>query len=276
MADSAWDSPISMVEVQDVSLSLMVQMLTVMLCYYVRVSLRNVIPLSKQYLAMEFIFTFQLCFLLHEFWVLFEVGKIRTPIILPFLYVTIVVHSLVSTCAECSSAITLQYSMTGRTSFAKATEKLFFQFAAAALAWLAATKLHPLGLTRVHGAASPECTPHLQSSVAEGVAVEMGCAFVFHCMLHLLNENWYRVHLIGLTYVVLMVAAGPLTGAMFNPAVALSLNFFCKEANISDNMFVYWLGPVAGMILSVALFDHIFPTLKRLTGGGGTVTVKTD
>ncbi|XP_069060018.1 aquaporin-11 isoform X3 [Pleurodeles waltl] len=266
---------ISVVVIEDVSLSLMVMMVTVMLCYYIRINLRNVIPLRQQYLAMEFIFTFQLCFLLHEFWVLFEVGKIDKPIILPFLYATIVVHVLTSTCAECSPSTTFHHMMTGRSSLTKATEKLFFQFIAAALAWLAATKLHKLGLTRVHGAVEPECTPHLHSSVAEGVAVEMGCAFVFHCVLHLLTHTWYRVHVIGLTHVALMQAAGHLTGAMFNPAVALSLNFFCKGTNISDNMFVYWLGPIAGMILAVALFDHIFPTLKRLTGGE-TGTLKID
>ncbi|XP_078503866.1 aquaporin-11-like [Lissotriton helveticus] len=243
-----------------------------------RRSLRNVIPQCYHVLAIEAIYTFELCLFIHQLMLLSDFGNVNLPVVLPVVYATIAPHASSSSCGLCNPYTSLQHLLIGESDFGKTPEKVIFQLGGAIGAWVCIRQALLTGITNLYSKAGPECTNHLHTTVQKGTLAELGCSFAFQSVLHMLPhfESRYHAHILGLTCAGLVAATGPLTGAMFNPAVALSLNFFCKETNILDNMFVYWLGPVAGMILSVALFDHIFSTLKRLAGGGGTVTVKKD
>ncbi|XP_069060017.1 aquaporin-11 isoform X2 [Pleurodeles waltl] len=246
-------------------------------CEGARLSLRDVIPQRYHFLAIEAIYTFELCLFRHQLLLLSEFGNVELPVLLPIVYTTVVLHSMSSSCGLCNPCTSLQKLMIGKSDFGRTIEKIIFQFGGAIGAWVCARQVLLTEITNLYVLAGPECTSHLHISVQQGALAELGCSFVFQSVQQMLPlfADSYHAHILGLTYAGLAAAAGHLTGAMFNPAVALSLNFFCKGTNISDNMFVYWLGPIAGMILAVALFDHIFPTLKRLTGGE-TGTLKID
>ncbi|XP_078514634.1 LOW QUALITY PROTEIN: aquaporin-11 [Lissotriton helveticus] len=228
--------------------------------------------------ALELVCCFQLCACTHELWLLGVVGRVPAALSLSLTYLMTLAHTWTCAGALLSPTGALQQLAADRASVGATGRALSCQMLGAAGARLWAMALRGLPVSALHGRAGVQCPSNLRTGLWHGAGVEMACAFTLHSTLYLLPaaRPQHRPHLMALVITAMVYAAGPLTGAMFNPAVALSLNFFCKETNISDNMFVYWLGPVAGMILSVALFDHIFPTLKRLAGGGGTVTVKMD
>ncbi|XP_069496087.1 aquaporin-11 isoform X1 [Ambystoma mexicanum] len=255
--------------VEDVSTTVVIMFIIVLLGEGLRRCLRDVIPQRHHFLAMEAIFTCELCLQMLELSVLSDAGKPGLPVMLPLIYATIVTHCWSATCALCNPTTAIQHLLTSQTGISRALEKISFQLLGGYLAWVASMQFHKLGLTKLHAAAGSDCTSHLHTSIEEGLAVELACAFVYHSALNLVQQTdaRYRVHIIGVIVAILVGAAGQLTGAMFNPALAFSLNFFCQGSSFTDNVVVYWVGPIAGMILSVGLFDHLIPAIKRLRRG---------
>ncbi|KAJ1120089.1 hypothetical protein NDU88_008265 [Pleurodeles waltl] len=227
--------------------------------------------------ALELVCCFQLCACTQELWLLGVVGRVPAALSLSLTYLMTLAHTWTCAGALLNPTGALQQLVVGRASVRATGRALGCQLLAAAGARLWAVVLRGLPVSALHARAGVGCPTSLQTGLWHGAGVELACAFTLQCTVYLLPaaRPQHRAHWMALVVTAMVYAAGHLTGAMFNPAVALSLNFFCKGTNISDNMFVYWLGPIAGMILAVALFDHIFPTLKRLTGGE-TGTLKID
>lgn len=60
---------------------------------------------------------------------------------------------------------------------------------------------------------------------------------------------------IGLTIAMLILAIGPLTGAAMNPARHFGTAIVSGHL---DNIWLYWVGPIIGAIISFQIFSRIF------------------
>ncbi|KAM7104203.1 aquaporin-12-like [Molossus nigricans] len=107
------------------------------------------------------------------------------------------------------------------------------------------------------------CSSALRTTVAHGTLVEGACAFLFHLTLLRLRRSLpvCRVPAVALLVTGMAYAAGPFTSAFFNPALAASVTFHCPGNTFLEYAQVYWLGPLAGMVLAVLLFHGRLPRL---------------
>ncbi|XP_017366235.1 aquaporin-12B isoform X1 [Cebus imitator] len=107
------------------------------------------------------------------------------------------------------------------------------------------------------------CSSTLRTSVPHGALVEAACAFCFHLtLLHLRHRSpAHRVPAVALLVTITAYAAGPLTSAFFNPALAASVTFGCSGHTLLEHTQVYCLGPLAGMVLAVLLHQGRLPRL---------------
>uniref|UniRef100_A0A8C4RIQ7 Aquaporin 11 n=1 Tax=Erpetoichthys calabaricus TaxID=27687 RepID=A0A8C4RIQ7_ERPCA len=108
-----------------------------------------------------------------------------------------------------------------------------------------------LGLSAVHArhrAAGFLCRSSIRTSLFRGASVELVCALAMQSTLLLTQslDGRFRVHIIAAVITFLVYAGGSLTGAIFNPVLAFSVQFPCKGHTFLENSFVYWLGPVLG------------------------------
>ncbi|XP_025319484.1 aquaporin-12B isoform X1 [Canis lupus familiaris] len=109
------------------------------------------------------------------------------------------------------------------------------------------------------------CSSALRTSVPHGALVEAACAFAFHLTLLRFRNSLpvYRVPAVALLVTVMAYAAGPLTSAFFNPTLATWVTFRCSGHTVLEYAQVYWLGPLAGMVLAVLLYHGRLPRLFR-------------
>ncbi|KAM5327367.1 aquaporin-12-like [Glossophaga mutica] len=107
------------------------------------------------------------------------------------------------------------------------------------------------------------CSSALRTTVPLGSLAEGACAFCFHLSLLRLRSSLplYRVPAVALLVTVMAYAAGPLTSAFFNPALAASVTFHCEGHTLLEYAQVYWLGPLTGMVLAVLLYHGRLPRL---------------
>ncbi|KAM6178476.1 putative aquaporin-12A [Rhynchocyon petersi] len=108
-----------------------------------------------------------------------------------------------------------------------------------------------------------DCSSTLRTSVPHGALVEATCAFFFHLTLLRFRHNHpvYRVPAMALLVTVLGYTAGPLTSAFFNPTLASAITFSCSGHTLLEYAQVYWLGPLAGMVLAILLHQGNLPWL---------------
>ncbi|XP_069496088.1 aquaporin-11 isoform X2 [Ambystoma mexicanum] len=236
---------------------------TVLACVVARRGLRAGSP------ALELVCAFQLCACTHELWLLGVVGRVPPALSLSLTYTLTVVYGWTCTGALLNPTGALQQLLSGVASGKDTVWTLGAQLLAGTAARLWALVLRALPISALHGRAGAGCSSSLRTGLWHGAGVELACAFSVHCAVRLLPTARapLRPHLLALVITVLVYTAGQLTGAMFNPALAFSLNFFCQGSSFTDNVVVYWVGPIAGMILSVGLFDHLIPAIKRLRRG---------
>ncbi len=94
-----------------------------------------------------------------------------------------------------------------------------------------------------------------QGILAEALITFILVAVIFGVAVDPKNESHHTGLVIGLTITLLILLAGPLTGAAINPArafgPALSSGFF-------TNNWVYWVGPLLGGGLAGLLYQVIF------------------
>uniref|UniRef100_A0A452EHF2 Aquaporin 11 n=1 Tax=Capra hircus TaxID=9925 RepID=A0A452EHF2_CAPHI len=70
-----------------------------------------------------------------------------------------------------------------------------------------------------------------------------------------------RIHLLSALITFLVYAGGSLTGAIFNPTLALSLHFKCFDEAFLQFFIVYWLSPSLGILLMILMFNFFLPWL---------------
>ncbi|KAM5223830.1 aquaporin-11 isoform 2-T4 [Hipposideros larvatus] len=70
-----------------------------------------------------------------------------------------------------------------------------------------------------------------------------------------------RIHLLAALITFLVYAGGSQTGAVFNPALALSLHFKCFDEEFLQFFIVYWLAPSLGILLMILTFSFFLPWL---------------
>ncbi|MEE6508721.1 hypothetical protein FKM82_022692 [Ascaphus truei] len=239
---------------------------TVLLCGTARAVCRSRLPdgLSQQ-LALEVVSTVQLCCCVRELALLGGQGELHPAASLFLTYLVSLVHGLSCGGAACNPCGSLEQYLRGEAPAGGTALGVSAQLGGALLCRLLMPALWSLQLSPLHrqGTGS-DCHSALRTSLLSGAAVEMACTLCLFCLLRNLErvQPAYRPHLVSLLITGLVYTGGHLTGAVFNPALAFSIMFHCKGNTLFEYAFVYWIGPIIGMVLSVILFDKCIPRLR--------------
>ncbi|XP_034033569.1 aquaporin-11-like [Thalassophryne amazonica] len=230
---------------------------------------------AHQTYLLEAASTFQLCCCSHELKLLGDHGGLD-PLLGPVLTYSIsVTHLLTFAGASCNPCAALESVFRGSGSLAAAGGAIACQFGAAVGAQLFATCVWSLGLSdlhRGHRRFGFWCFDPLGGTLLEATAAELACAFTFQAALmhvHSLNPK-VRVHALAVLITILVYSGGGISGAIFNPVLAFSVQFPCSGHTYLEYCFVYWLGPVLGVTSCILLFEKIIPFLS------GKSTVRPD
>ncbi|XP_043929281.1 aquaporin-11 [Protopterus annectens] len=221
--------------------------------------------------VIEFISTFQLCACSHELRLLSDNSVVDLTVGLSLIYIITVVHGLTFDGALCNPTWALERTFQCPGSWKIVTLKLACQFAAAVAGRVGTEVIWSWGLSELHQKHllhKFKCWSGLHTTVLQGAAVELACTFTLHAtVMHLLHfETKYRVHFVAAIIAVLVYAGGSRTGAAINPALAYSLFFHCTGNSFQEYVFVYWVGPVLGMVFAVMLLDRVRPQLSKQHG----------
>ncbi|XP_059819719.1 aquaporin-11 [Hypanus sabinus] len=213
-------------------------------------------------LAAELISTLQLCLCTHELCLLGLSGALPGSVpALVIVYLITLVHISTFGNATCNPVSSLEQYLCGHCGSLLTLSKVLVQLTAASVArslsqliWA----LHMSDLHKHHSQRQCKCTSALNTSTLNsGMFVEFACAFIVRAVLFRLRHHSARSKMYQIAGVVtfLVFAAGNLTGAMFNPALAYSVLFNCEGNTFLEYAFVYWLGPLMGALTAVLLFD---------------------
>ncbi|KAG7470933.1 hypothetical protein MATL_G00119200 [Megalops atlanticus] len=216
---------------------------------------------------VEIISTFQLCACTHELKLLGEVGRIEPQIGLTLTYLISVVHAVTfhGAIGNPSGALEHVYrkSLTGKSALAR----IACQFFGAVVARSVIPYVWALGLSDLHlrhKLFGFKCISPINATLPKAAAVELACAFAVQtAVTHMQSlDEKYRAHAVAAVITALVYAGGSVTGAVFNPALAYSTQFPCSGHTFAEYSFVYWLGPVLGVTISLLLFDKVIPILS--------------
>lgn len=220
--------------------------------------------------VLEIISTFQLCACTHELKLLGEVGRLEPQVGLTLTYLITVVHTVTFRGAICNPSGTLEHvyrrTLTGRCALAR----IVCQFLAAIVARGVVPYVWALGLSDLHARHKLfgfKCISPINAPLLKATAVELGCAFAVHSAATQMQklDDKYKIHAIAIVITTVVYAGGSVTGAVFNPALALSTQFPCSGNTFTEYSLVYWLGPVLGMTSSVLLCDKVIPVVSGKT-----------
>ncbi|KAJ8276825.1 hypothetical protein GJAV_G00068310 [Gymnothorax javanicus] len=175
------------------------------------------------------------------------------------LFLTLLLHGLLSHGASGNPAVTAMHFLTRESTVWSAVLEFAGQFLGAILAHLVTLYYWSLELTDMHmikNLMSQECSTALRSSVLQGMCAEGACALTFHLLLMSLRHRaaLLRVPLVAATLTFLNYAAHSSTSGFSNPSLAFALTFYCPGFTALEYMTTYWLGPLTGMILAVFLY----------------------
>ncbi|KAM8977683.1 aquaporin-11 [Pelodytes ibericus] len=243
---------------------------TVLLCELLRTVCRMKLkPGLPQQLLFEVISTFQLCCCVRELALLGSKGGLDPLLSLGFTYLQTILHCLTAQ-AACSPCGSLQQWLLGDSPAEDTLLLIGAQFLGAELSRVAMPALWTLSLSPMHERGDEGCSSPLHVIPLYGAGVEMLCTVCLILLLSKLDrvKDHYRPHLVALLITGLVYAGGHLTGAVFNPALALSIVFSCEGSTLLQYIFVYWIGPVIGVIVSILLINGGIPILapeKRIT-----------
>ncbi|AWO99707.1 putative aquaporin-11-like [Scophthalmus maximus] len=211
--------------------------------------------------------TFQLCCCTHELKLLGDTAPLPPPLGLGLTYTMTVVHLLSFRGATCNPTAALESVCRGTSSARAAVALVACQFASAVAAQSFAAAVWSLGLSDVHVRHQKfgfRCFDPLGGSVPEAAAVELLCAFTVQAAAvhaHRVDEK-LRVHCIAAVITALVHTGGSISGAVFNPVLAFSIQFPCSGHTYLEYCFVYWLGPILGVASCILLFEKILPFLS--------------
>lgn len=223
---------------------------------------------NRSIYALELISTFQLCACTHELKLLSEVGGLEPSVALSCTYLISVVHGLSFHGAMCNPVGVVEQLWRGTLTRRCALARISCQLLAAVLARGAMPHAWALSLSDLHAQhklASFKCTNNpINAPLAQAAAVELACALVMHTSVSNVDkiQEIYRVPAIAAIITTLVYAGGHLTGAVFNPALAFSIQFPCPGNTFTEYSFVYWLGPILGMTVSLLLCEKVMPVFS--------------
>ncbi|XP_061576180.1 aquaporin-11 [Cololabis saira] len=218
--------------------------------------------------AAELVSTLQLCCCTLELKLLSAAGRLSPGPALLLTYLGSVVHGLTFRGAAGNPSGVLEHAYRRRLTPAAALRRIACQFAAAAAArFVLVPALWGLGVSSLHAQTRRlgfPCGSPVRGSVCAAAAVEAACAFAVQTVsTHTQGvEEKYRVHAVAAVIATVVYAGGQMTGAVFNPALAFSTQFPCSGTSFLENCFIYWLGPLLGMMSSVLLFDKLVALLS--------------
>ncbi|NXY22079.1 AQ12B protein, partial [Atrichornis clamosus] len=221
-------------------------------------------------LAREFAGSLQLCTSCLELRVLMEIGPwgggFGLDLVLTLLFLLSAAHGASFDGASANPTVSLQEFLLLESSLVATVAKLLAQGAGTGTGW-AVTRLYwSWELTQLHfiqNLIAPECSSSIHAPLPHAALVEGSCSFLFHLVLLKVRHSHplYRVPALAVAVTFLTYTAGPFTGAFFNPALATATTFHCSGNSFWDYIQVYWLGPLAGMLAALLLFQGNIPRL---------------
>ncbi|NXN68042.1 AQP12 protein, partial [Himantopus himantopus] len=245
--------------------------LVVGVCQALRwLSKRLLSPGAYGCLARELAASLQLCTSCLELRMLLEIGPwgggFGPDVVLTLLFLLFALHGASFDGASANPTVSLQEFLLLESNLAANAAKLLAQGAGAGTGW-AATKLYwSWELTHFHliqNMIASECSSSIRTSLHHAAFVEGTCSFLFHLVLLKLRQSHliYRVPALAATVTFLTYTAEPFTGAFFNPTLATVTTFHCSGNSFWDYIQVYWLGPLAGMLAALLLYQGNVPRL---------------
>uniref|UniRef100_A0A8C8MDL2 Aquaporin n=1 Tax=Oncorhynchus tshawytscha TaxID=74940 RepID=A0A8C8MDL2_ONCTS len=236
----------------DLGISLALLATTVLLCEATRILISRLFS-GKDYAIylVEIVSTYQLCACTHELKVLGEVGRIEPHIALTLTFIITVVHVITfhGAFANPNGAIENVYrkNITGKTAVAR----IICMFIGGKAAQLLVPHIWSLGLSDhhlTHKRFGFKCFSPINGSLLEAAGVELACTFAVQAAvlhIHKLDER-FHAPVIAAVITSLVYSGGHISGAVFNPIMAFSVQFPCSGHTFLEYAFVYWLGPVTG------------------------------
>ncbi|NXW97060.1 aquaporin-12-like [Larus michahellis] len=235
-----------------------------------RLSKRLLSPGAYGCLARELAGSLQLCTSCLELRMLLEIGPwgggFGPDVVLTLLFLLFALHGASFDGASANPTVSLQEFLLLESNLTATAAKLLAQAAGVGTGW-AVTKLYwSWELTHFHliqNLIASECSSSIRTSLHHAAFVEGTCSFLFHLVLFKLCRSHpiYRVPALAATVTFLTYIAGPFTGAFFNPALATVATFPCSGNSFWDYVQVYWLGPFAGMLAALLLYQGNIPRL---------------
>ncbi|XP_049599245.1 aquaporin-11 isoform X1 [Syngnathus scovelli] len=236
----------------------------VLLCELVRRAAARCLRGAAGALALEAASTFQLCCCTHELKLLADSAGLEPAYGLTLGYAITVVHLMSFRGASCNPCGVAERFYRGTCQGGAALALIVGQFFSALAARYAALCVWSLGLAEVHVRHRRfgfRCFDQLGGTVLEAAAVELACAFAVQtAALHIHKvDDKLRVHVFAALITALAYAGGSISGALFNPVLAFSINFPCRGHTYLEYCFVYWLGPALGVASCILFFEKILP-----------------
>ncbi|XP_042286619.1 aquaporin-11-like [Thunnus thynnus] len=251
----------------DLWVSLSVLGAVVLLSEVTRRAAARFLPGDYRIYLLEAASTFQLCSCTHELKLFGETAQLELAVGLTLTYTMTIIHLVTFRGASCNPTGALESVCRGSSSFRAALVVIACQFGAAVAAQYFAAAMWSLGLSDVHLRHQRfgfRCFNPLGGTVLEAAAVELACGFIIQAAVmhvHKLDEK-LRAHFIAAVITALVYTGGSISGAIFNPVLAFSVQFPCSGHTYLEYCFVYWLGPVLGVASCVLLFEKIVPFLS--------------
>ncbi|XP_061490406.1 aquaporin-12-like [Rhineura floridana] len=243
----------------------------VALCEVTRRLSKRIFP-PKVYLclACELAGSFQLCACCLELKMLVEIGPwgggFGPDVSLTLLFLLFMVHGASFDGASANPTVSLQEFLALDSSFMATVAKLLAQFVGVKAASVFTKKYWSRELTDFHmiqNLMAQNCSSSLNTSISHGIFVEAACAFFFQLVVLRFQTRspMYRVPGVALTVTALTYTAAPFTGAFFSPALASAVTFSCSGNSLLEYTQVYWLGPIAGMLVALFVYQGNIPRL---------------
>ncbi|KAM6172249.1 aquaporin-11 [Erethizon dorsatum] len=215
---------------------------------------------------LEFLATFQLCCCTHELLLLSEQDSAHPTWTLTLIYFFSLVHGLTLVGTSSNPCGLMMQMLLGGMTPEMGALRFLAQLVSALCSRYCMRALWSLGLTQYHfSERSFACQNPIHSDLPKAVITEAICSFIFHsALLHFQEVRAkLRIHLLAALITFLAYAGGSLTGALFNPALALSLHFMCFDEAFPRFFIVYWLAPSLGILLMILMFSFFLPWLHN-------------
>ncbi|XP_071958549.1 aquaporin-12-like [Antedon mediterranea] len=239
----------------DVGVSFILLFISVICCQMLRSVSRLLIPPEYQQYSSEAISTFQLV-------VGFMEGDIILELLGPWGYAVFLFFLVISFILTFDGAAdpgnTFFNYLIGNIDGGTALCRVVFQVIGGQFAYPWVRALWRAEMSTPHANQVPFmdsiCPSCLQVPLMYGAIAELLATFTYSFVLALdvVGGKLERYVDAG-TQVVIIMIGYTWTGMMFNPALAAALTFNCKDHPFYEHVAVYWLGPLAGVLIHSVL-----------------------